>query len=61
VRFVAERDVHEGLLGAYRVPRLPPDVRVSAAGADPRAASTTALPCSLLDLDTDAAVRDASQ
>jgi hypothetical protein len=61
VRFVAERDLHEGLLGAYRVPRLPPDVRVSAAGADPRAASTTALPCSLLDLDTDAAVRDASQ
>ncbi len=35
--FVAERDVHEGLLRAYGVPRLPPEVRVSAAHGDPRA------------------------
>jgi hypothetical protein len=61
VRFVAERDVHEGLLGGYRVPPLPPDVRVSAAGEDPRTAPACALPCSLLDLDTDAAARGASR
>ncbi|HST55661.1 MAG TPA: replication-relaxation family protein [Solirubrobacteraceae bacterium] len=35
--FAAERDVHEGLLCAYRVSRLPPDVRVVAADGDPRA------------------------
>jgi hypothetical protein len=34
--FVAERDAHEGLRRGYGVPRLPPDVRVSAAGGDPR-------------------------
>ncbi|HEX4564912.1 MAG TPA: replication-relaxation family protein [Solirubrobacteraceae bacterium] len=61
VRFVAERDVHEGLLGAYRVPQLPPDVRVSAAGEDPRAARASGLACSLLDLDSDAAARGRSQ
>ncbi|HEY1458028.1 MAG TPA: replication-relaxation family protein, partial [Solirubrobacteraceae bacterium] len=37
ILFAAERDVHEGLLCAYGVPRLPPDVRVSAAGDDPAA------------------------
>jgi len=36
IMFVAERDAHEGLLRGYGVPRLPPDVRVSAAGGDPR-------------------------
>ncbi len=36
--FVAERDVHEGLLCGYGVPRLPPEVRVGAAHGDPRAA-----------------------
>jgi len=35
--FAAERDAHEGLLCGYSVPRLPPDVRVSAAHGDPRA------------------------
>ncbi len=34
--FAAERDAHEGLLCAWGVPRLPPAVRVVAAGGDPR-------------------------
>ncbi len=37
VVFVAERDVHEGSLCGYGVPRLPPEVRVSIAHGDPRA------------------------
>jgi hypothetical protein len=37
VLFVSERDVHEGLLRAYGVPRVPPSVRVTAAHGDPRA------------------------
>jgi hypothetical protein len=37
VLFAAERDAHEGLLCAYGIPRLPPEVRVAAAGGDPRA------------------------
>jgi hypothetical protein len=41
ILFVAERDVHEGLLYAYGVPRLPPNVRVSAAHGDPRAGEAT--------------------
>jgi predicted transcriptional regulator len=40
--FAAERDAHEGLLHAYGVPRLPPDVRVTAAHGDPRAGEATA-------------------
>jgi Replication-relaxation len=35
--FAAERDVHEEVLDAYGVPRLPPHVRVSIAHGDPRA------------------------
>jgi len=35
--FASERDVHEGLLHAYGVPRLPPEIRVTAAHGDPRA------------------------
>ncbi len=35
--YVAERDVHEGLLCAWGVPKLPPEVRVAVAGGDPRA------------------------
>lgn len=35
--FASERDAHEGLLFAWGVPRLPPDVRVAAAHGDPRA------------------------
>lgn len=34
--FAHERDAHEGVLYAWGVPRLPPDVRVAAAGGDPR-------------------------
>ena len=41
ILFVAERDVHEGLLRGYGVPRLPPEVRVSAAHGDPRAGEAT--------------------
>ncbi len=37
ILFASERDVHEGLLRAYGVPRLPPAVRVAAAHGDPRA------------------------
>jgi hypothetical protein len=37
ILFAAERDVHEGLLCAYGVPRLPPDVRVTSSGDDPSA------------------------
>jgi hypothetical protein len=42
--YVAERDAHEGLAQAYGVPRLPPEVRVSAAHGDPRAGEATAEP-----------------
>jgi hypothetical protein len=48
ILFVAERDVHEGLLRGYGVPRLPPEVRVSVAGGDPRARAATAEPRELL-------------
>jgi hypothetical protein len=41
ILFAAERDVHEGLLRAYGVPRLPPEVRVSVAHGDPRAGEAT--------------------
>ena len=37
ILFVAERDVYEGSLRAYGVPRLPPEVRTSVAHGDPRA------------------------
>ena len=37
ILFVAEGDVHDGITGAYGVPTLPPEVRVSAAHGDPRA------------------------
>jgi Replication-relaxation len=42
VVFVAERDVHEGRLCGYGVPRLPPEVRVSVARGDPRAREAAA-------------------
>jgi hypothetical protein len=48
ILFVAERDVHEGLLRGYGVPRLPPEVRVSVAGGNPRMRETTAEPRELL-------------
>jgi Replication-relaxation len=40
--FVAERDVHEGLMHAYGVPRLPPGVRVVEAHGDPFAGESLA-------------------
>jgi hypothetical protein len=42
--FVAERDVYEGRLRGYRVPRLPPEVRVSIAHGDPRARESAIQP-----------------
>jgi hypothetical protein len=42
VLFASERDLHEGLLLAYAVPRLPPKVRVSVAHGDPRAGEAAA-------------------
>ena len=48
ILFVAERDAHEGLLRGYGVPRLPPDVRVSAAHGDPRAREAVAEPRELV-------------
>jgi hypothetical protein len=40
ILFVAERDVHERMLLAYGVPRLPPQVRIAAARGDRRAGET---------------------
>jgi Replication-relaxation len=37
ILFVAERDAHDGVLRAYGVPRVPPEIRVMAAHGDPRA------------------------
>lgn len=48
VRFVSERDVHEGLSFAYGVPRCPPSVRVRIARGDPSAGETVVLPRDLL-------------
>jgi hypothetical protein len=48
--FVAERDMHERLLHAYGVPRLPPQVRVTAAQGDPGAAAAAAEPREILRL-----------
>src|SRR5207253_1934750 len=42
--FASERDMHEGLVRAYGVPPLPPDVRVTAAHGDPRAGEAVAEP-----------------
>ena len=44
VMFVAERDVYEGRLHGYGVPRLPPEVRVSVAHGDPRARESAVEP-----------------
>jgi hypothetical protein len=40
--FVAERDLHEGLVRAYGVPSLPPAVRMAARGGDPAASAPRA-------------------
>jgi hypothetical protein len=50
ILFVAERDVHEGLTGAYGVPTLPPEVRVSAARGDPRAGAAAVEQRSILHM-----------
>ncbi len=55
ILFAAERDVHEGLLSAYGVPRLPPHVRVSAAHGDPRAGEAAAEPRQIPAQGTNAA------
>ena len=47
VLFAAERDAHEGLLSAYGVPPLPPEVRVAAAGGDPRAREPLVRECDI--------------
>jgi hypothetical protein len=44
ILFASERDIHEGLARAYGVPRLPPAVRASTAGGDPRAGEARAEP-----------------
>jgi Replication-relaxation len=44
VVFASERDVHEGQLLAYGVPRLPPAVRAASADGDPRAGEATVEP-----------------
>jgi hypothetical protein len=44
IMFVAERDAYEGCLRGYRVPRLPPEVRVSVAGGDPKARESVIRP-----------------
>jgi hypothetical protein len=50
ILFVSERDVHEGLSCAYGVPRLPPDVRASAADGDGRAREAIAEPKDIISL-----------
>jgi hypothetical protein len=45
--FASERDAHEGLLLAYGVPRLPPEVR-AATREDPRAREVAFEPRELL-------------
>jgi hypothetical protein len=48
VVWAAERDIHEGVLRAYGVPRLPPEVRVAAAHGDPHAREATVRATSIL-------------
>ncbi len=61
ILFVAERDVHEGRLHAYGVPRLPPEVRVTAAHGDPRAGEATAEPRQIPGADAQAGARTPMQ
>jgi Replication-relaxation len=48
ISFASERDVHEGLLLAFRVPALPPAVRIAAAQGDPSVGEVRAEPVELL-------------
>jgi hypothetical protein len=54
--FVAERDIHERLLLAYGIPRLPPEVRVAAAHGDRRAAEVLLEQRSLLPTGEEAGI-----
>jgi hypothetical protein len=48
ILFASERDIHERMMRAYGVPRLPPDVRVTAAHGDPRAGEATVEPRAII-------------
>jgi hypothetical protein len=50
VLFASQRDVHEGVLRAYGVPRIPPHVRVSVAHGDPRAGEASVEPRNIIDV-----------
>jgi hypothetical protein len=45
--FAAERDAHEGLLQGWRVPALPPEVRIATVGGDPRRREPLIEPCDI--------------
>lgn len=47
VVYAAERDIHEGVLSAYGVSALPPEVRVAAASGDPRAREPLVRECDI--------------
>ncbi len=53
ILFASERDAHEGLLCAIGVPSLPPDVRLTAAGGDPRAGSVQTRVREIVEADHD--------
>ncbi|TMK99523.1 MAG: hypothetical protein E6G34_03010 [Actinobacteria bacterium] len=53
ILFASERDAHEGVLYAMGVPSLPPDVRVTAAGGDPRAGSVQTCVREIVEADHD--------
>jgi hypothetical protein len=55
--FVAERDVHEHRLVGYRLPLLPPEVRVAVADADLAARRCHPRLASMLDRPEDAGGR----
>jgi len=61
IRFAAERDLHAGVLAAYRVPPLPPEVRARASGAGPHASEARALPSSILDVHASVEPDDAAR
>lgn len=48
ILFAAERDAHDGLLGAYRVARLPPAIRATETSDAPHALEATALAAEIL-------------
>jgi hypothetical protein len=52
ILFAAERDAHEGLLRAFGVPRVPPELRMDIAHGDPGAGELRAEPRDLGELDS---------